>query len=123
MMNCMNGYFFDAALDSLSEALLNADGGAVAVFAPTGITGYAPQEPMMAALYEKLEATAGWGMTFGEAVAMAKRLVSEVPSMEPQQFKPYTAEMIAKLRISDEGQEGMDAFLSKRKPRWAEDKQ
>jgi len=57
-----------------------------------------------------------------EAVAMAKRLVSEVPGMEPQQFKPYTAEMIAKLRISDEGQEGMDAFLNKRKPRWVEDK-
>lgn len=56
-----------------------------------------------------------------EAVAMAKRLVSEVPGMTPEQFKPYTAEMIAKLRISDEGQEGMDAFLNKRKPNWVED--
>jgi len=54
-----------------------------------------------------------------EAVAMAKKLVSEVPAMTPEQFKPYTAEMIAKLRISDEGQEGMDAFLKKRPPRWA----
>ncbi len=53
-----------------------------------------------------------------EAVSMAKKLVSEVPSMTPEQFKPYTAEMIAKLRISDEGQEGMDAFLNKRKPNW-----
>lgn len=53
-----------------------------------------------------------------EAVSMAKKLVSEVPSMTPEQFKPYTAEMIAKLRISDEGQEGMDAFLNKRKPKW-----
>jgi methylglutaconyl-CoA hydratase len=53
-----------------------------------------------------------------EAVAMAKKLVSEVPQMTPEQFKPYTAEMIAKLRISDEGQEGMDAFLNKRKPKW-----
>jgi len=26
--------------------------------------------------------------------------------------------MIAKLRISDEGQEGMNAFLEKRKPKW-----
>ncbi|MBD3331662.1 enoyl-CoA hydratase/isomerase family protein, partial [candidate division GN15 bacterium] len=55
-----------------------------------------------------------------EAVAMAKRLISEVPGMTPEQFKPYTAEMIAKLRVSDEGQEGMDAFLNKRKPRWTE---
>jgi len=55
-----------------------------------------------------------------EAVAMAKRLISEVPSMTPEQFKPYTAEMIARLRVSEEGQEGMDAFLNKRAPRWAE---
>ena len=56
-----------------------------------------------------------------EAVAMAKKLVSEVQSMTPEQFKPYTAEMIAKLRISDEGQEGMDAFLNKRKPNWVKE--
>ncbi len=31
---------------------------------------------------------------------------------------PYTAEMIARLRISPEGQEGMDAFLNKRTPNW-----
>lgn len=55
-----------------------------------------------------------------EAVAMAKKLVSEVPAMAPEQFKPYTAEMIAKLRVSDEGQEGMDAFLNKRKPKWVD---
>lgn len=53
-----------------------------------------------------------------EAVAMAKRLVSEVPAMSSEEFKPYTAEMIARLRISKEGQEGMDAFLNKRKPNW-----
>lgn len=53
-----------------------------------------------------------------EAVAMAKTLVSAVPLMTPDEFKPFTAEMIARLRISDEGQEGMDAFLNKRKPKW-----
>ncbi len=53
-----------------------------------------------------------------EAVAMAKKLVSEVPNMSPDEFKPYTAEMIARLRVSDEGQEGMDAFLNKRAPKW-----
>jgi len=55
-----------------------------------------------------------------EAVAAAKKLISEVPSMTPQEYKPYTAELIARLRISDEGQEGMEAFLNKRKPRWVE---
>ena len=57
-----------------------------------------------------------------EAVAMAKKLVSEIPLMTPSQFKPYTAEMIARLRVSQEGQEGMDAFLNKRPARWAGDK-
>jgi methylglutaconyl-CoA hydratase len=57
-----------------------------------------------------------------EAVAMAKKLVSEVPLMSPSQFKPFTAEMIAKLRVSGEGQEGMDAFLNKRKPKWVTEK-
>ncbi|MEW6049911.1 MAG: enoyl-CoA hydratase-related protein [Candidatus Zixiibacteriota bacterium] len=53
-----------------------------------------------------------------EAVAMAKQLVSSVPRMTPEQFKPYTAEMIARLRLSHEGQEGMEAFLNKRQPNW-----
>lgn len=54
-----------------------------------------------------------------QAVAMAKELVSRVPSMSSDEFRPYTAKMIARLRISDEGQEGMDAFLNKRKPNWS----
>ncbi len=53
-----------------------------------------------------------------EAVAMAKRLVAGVGEMTPEEFRPWTAEMIAKLRISPEGQEGMDAFLNKRTPSW-----
>ena len=53
-----------------------------------------------------------------EAVAMAKRLVAGVGGMSPEEFRPWTAEMIAKLRVSPEGQEGMDAFLNKRSPNW-----
>ncbi len=53
------------------------------------------------------------------AVAMAKKLINEVPEMSSEEFRPYTAEMIARLRVSEEGQEGMDAFLNKRKPKWA----
>ncbi|NMC44323.1 MAG: hypothetical protein GYA46_10430 [candidate division Zixibacteria bacterium] len=53
-----------------------------------------------------------------QAIKMAKELIANVPLMPPDQFKPYTAEMIAALRKSDEGQEGMDAFLNKRKPNW-----
>ena len=70
-------------------------------------------------LDEEIEKITSFILSSGpEAVAMAKTLIAEVPQMPPEQFRPYTAEMIARLRISDEGQEGMDAFLSKRHPSW-----
>jgi methylglutaconyl-CoA hydratase len=56
-----------------------------------------------------------------EAIGVAKKLVSSVPHMAEEIYKPFTAEMIARLRISKEGQEGMNAFLEKRKPKWAEE--
>jgi len=38
--------------------------------------------------------------------------------MSFEEVKEYTARMIANLRVSKEGQEGMAAFLEKRKPKW-----
>jgi methylglutaconyl-CoA hydratase len=35
-----------------------------------------------------------------------------------QELPEYTAEMIAKIRSSEEGQEGISSFLEKRKPKW-----
>jgi 1,4-dihydroxy-2-naphthoyl-CoA synthase len=37
------------------------------------------------------------------------------------EVKRYTAEVIAQIRGSVEGQEGMNAFLQNRKPRWNSD--
>ena len=54
------------------------------------------------------------------AIAKCKELIRNVPRMGLDEAGPYTAEMIAKMRVSDEGQEGMAAFLEKRKPGWAE---
>jgi methylglutaconyl-CoA hydratase len=53
-----------------------------------------------------------------EAVRAAKRLVREVDGRAPAEVFDLTIERIAKLRVSDEGQEGMRAFLERRKPRW-----
>ena len=53
-----------------------------------------------------------------EALAVCKKLLEMVPGMPLEQAKEYTAEDIAKLRISPEGQEGMNAFLEKRRPSW-----
>jgi len=55
-----------------------------------------------------------------EAVAKVKELLGKVPGMNAADAQRFTAEMIAALRTSAEGQEGMAAFLEKRKPRWTE---
>ncbi len=55
-----------------------------------------------------------------EALASAKELLRRVPGMSFEEVKRFTAEMIAGLRVSREGQEGMASFLEKRKPRWTE---
>jgi methylglutaconyl-CoA hydratase len=53
-----------------------------------------------------------------EALAKSKELLQKVPGMRFDEARRYTAEIIARLRVSAEGQEGMAAFLEKRKPRW-----
>jgi methylglutaconyl-CoA hydratase len=53
-----------------------------------------------------------------EAIATCKRMIRDVGDMSLDDAGPYTAEVIAKLRMSDEGQEGMAAFLGRRKPGW-----
>jgi methylglutaconyl-CoA hydratase len=56
-----------------------------------------------------------------EAIARCKELLQKVPGMGLDEAKSYTAEMIAGLRVSPEGQEGMAAFLEKRKPKWTKE--
>jgi len=40
--------------------------------------------------------------------------------MDNESYKEFTVEKISELRISKEGQEGINAFLEKRKPSWSE---
>jgi methylglutaconyl-CoA hydratase len=56
-----------------------------------------------------------------EAVAAAKRLIADIAHKTPSQAMEQTAEAIARQRVSAEGQEGMRAFLDKRKPAWTDD--
>jgi methylglutaconyl-CoA hydratase len=56
-----------------------------------------------------------------EAIKKCKELLKRVPELSLEEAKKYTAEVIAQLRISDEGQEGMNSFLEKRRPKWSED--
>jgi methylglutaconyl-CoA hydratase len=54
-----------------------------------------------------------------EAVRECKRLIGFVATHELADAIPYTIEAISTRRISEEGQQGMSAFLSKKKPPWA----
>jgi methylglutaconyl-CoA hydratase len=52
------------------------------------------------------------------AVNAAKRLVRDVAGRAPDEVRDETIKRIAELRVSPEGQEGMRAFLERRKARW-----
>ena len=54
-----------------------------------------------------------------EAIAAAKALIREVWGRALDEARPITAQAIASRRVSAEGQEGLRAFLEKRKPGWS----
>ena len=57
--------------------------------------------------------------TSSSAVREAKQLVREIaPRQIDERLVADTAERIAAIRASDDGREGVRAFLDKRKPRW-----
>jgi methylglutaconyl-CoA hydratase len=69
-----------------------------------------------------VEILAALMQTSASAVAEAKRLVREVAGRPVDgQLAADTAERIAAVRASDDGREGVRAFLDKRKPRWVTD--
>ena len=52
------------------------------------------------------------------AIAAAKSLIADVADRTIDDARPLTARAIAERRVSKEGQEGLRAFLEKRKPEW-----
>jgi len=53
-----------------------------------------------------------------DAIAAAKALIPRVWTQSSELARPYTSRAIAERRVSPEGQEGLSAFLEKRKPSW-----
>jgi methylglutaconyl-CoA hydratase len=53
-----------------------------------------------------------------EAIGAVKGLIPEVARRGPGEATALTAEAIARRRVSAEGQEGLRAFLEKRRPGW-----
>ena len=53
-----------------------------------------------------------------KAIAAAKLLIGDLRSMERESALEYVAQTLAELRVTPEAQEGLKAFLEKRKPNW-----
>ncbi len=53
-----------------------------------------------------------------QAIRTCKALALNVGQMTYEQARHYTAQTIAHLRVEEEGQEGLRAFLEKREPSW-----
>jgi methylglutaconyl-CoA hydratase len=53
-----------------------------------------------------------------EAIAATKALIRDVYGRSIEAARPITANALASRRVSAEGQEGLTAFLEKRKPSW-----
>ena len=57
-----------------------------------------------------------------EAVIASKQLVADINGQAiGSDLIEHTCKIIAKIRVSEQGQEGLQAFLEKRKPHWLED--
>ncbi len=95
--------------------------GAVIPSAQALTTGLAslvvPEERLDAAVDEYVQRLSVCGP---QALRVTKELLREVPRLSLSEARAFTAERIARQRISDEGQEGMAAFLEKRKPKWVQ---
>jgi uncharacterized repeat protein (TIGR01451 family) len=76
MMNCLNGFFQDVFTQSLAESLLlSQNGGAVAVWASSGLTAPGPQFQMDQALVKTLFTQPS--ITMGDAVQFAKSGIAD----------------------------------------------
>ena len=52
------------------------------------------------------------------AIKGVKNLIKNYREMDLEDYKEFTVEKISELRVSEEGQEGINAFLEKRKTKW-----
>jgi Peptidase family C25 len=79
VMDCLNGYFQDPSLLSLSEALIKApQGGAVAAFASSGLTLPDGQHEMSEQLYTLIYGAGAPPIALGDAIKIAKSSTTDI---------------------------------------------
>jgi hypothetical protein len=80
-ITCLNGYFQDPVLESLAESLMKAEhGGAVAVWASSGMCDSGPQALIDQEMFRAIFAvggSSGSALTLGEVVMRAKKSTSD----------------------------------------------
>jgi methylglutaconyl-CoA hydratase len=81
------------------------------------IDAVAPLESLDQTIHEWLIQLSSSGP---KAIGEVKSLIRTMLTVDPEIYKVQTVETIATLRTSPEGQEGMSAFLEKRKPKWSD---
>ena len=81
------------------------------------ITEIVPQGQLDGHINDLIELLLAGGPKAQSQVKSLIRLVSQAPA-ESEELDRRTAEIIAALRVSREGQEGLSAFLEKRQPNW-----
>tara|TARA_B100000674_G_scaffold480086_1_gene479268 strand:+ start:107 stop:904 length:798 start_codon:yes stop_codon:yes gene_type:complete len=70
-------------------------------------------------LNERVQELVGSFLKAGpQASVAAKALIKSITTLPTSDVEEYTLERIAELRVSEEGQEGMQALLTKSKPNW-----
>jgi len=52
------------------------------------------------------------------AIKEVKNLIKNLRKMDIEEYKEFTVQKISELRVSEEGQDGINAFLEKRKANW-----
>jgi methylglutaconyl-CoA hydratase len=103
---------------ALREYFLTGERFSAARAAELGLVNAAvPAAELDAAVAAKVEMVLTGGP---QALSVSKALIRWISERSLEENGKYTAQVIARLRTSGEGQEGMNAFLEKRKPRWVE---
>lgn len=77
------------------------------------IHGYGSKEEVEETVFKTAQKISNNGP---QAVRATKKLIYDL--QESKNLKKTTSEVIAKLRVGEEGQEGLSAFFEKRKPTW-----
>lgn len=99
-MTCLAGFFHHPSAESLSEALLWANGGAVAAFMPSSEGVTAEQLPLALSFYRHF--AGGQHTTLGDAILAAKQELVEAGASTPDMIRTFNLLGDPALRIGFE---------------------